>query len=142
MKDSPDPRSDKGAEPLKPTAILVVDDEPNMGKVIKCCLDGYQVDIANSGNEAIAKIEQGYEPVAILSDIQMPDGTGIDLLTWIIENRQDFVRRVIFMTADANGELRNEAEKIVGKDRILNKPFSFDHIRQLVKEVISVTFEE
>lgn len=69
------------------TRILIADDHPMIGTAIEMLLRGssYQlVGRARSGAEALAKAEQ-LEPDLLLLDVQMPDGTGIDVLRQLRE---------------------------------------------------------
>jgi len=79
--------AEKPAEALRKKVVLAVDDELVLTRVIKICLeDGdkrLRVDCASSGNEAIRIIEGGNVPDAILSDLNMPDGTGEELYRWL-----------------------------------------------------------
>src|SRR2546426_12615003 len=65
----------------RPTRILVVDDERSMRELLAIVLrrEGYEVLLAENGKSAIATLER--EPVDILiSDIKMPDLSGVDVL--------------------------------------------------------------
>ncbi len=68
---------------LKNTTILIVDDEPGVPRLLRAVLerDGYDVlsacDVATAKQAALAR------PVAlILPDIDLPDGTGLELCLW------------------------------------------------------------
>lgn len=52
--------------------VLIVDDEPHVIRILRLILEreGYRVETANDGNEALEKME-GYEPDVLISDIQM-----------------------------------------------------------------------
>ena len=63
--------------------ILCVDDEDELLEIIAATFadEGFVVDTASSGNQGIDKMKsKKYD--AVLSDIKMPDGTGIDLLKY------------------------------------------------------------
>jgi two-component system response regulator AtoC len=66
----------------KPVRILVVDDDENIRKSILAILrdEGYVVDLATNGREAIRKTETSTYNVALL-DIRLPDMDGVELLT-------------------------------------------------------------
>ena len=61
--------------------IILVDDEPNSTKLLKKVLlkKGYSVDESNDSRQALELIKDGDYDI-IISDLQMPDVTGIDLL--------------------------------------------------------------
>ncbi len=62
--------------------ILVVDDDVNIRKSLKAILsaEGYHVDLAADGKEAISKTESATYNVALI-DIRLPDMDGVELLT-------------------------------------------------------------
>lgn len=66
----------------KPVRILVVDDDENIRKSILAILrdEGYVVDLATNGREAIRKTETSTYNVVLL-DIRLPDMDGVELLT-------------------------------------------------------------
>ncbi len=76
--------------------ILVVDDEPLIGKMLKKAIEneGYHCDTATSGAEAITILDQKRVDV-ILADINMPRMSGIQLLT---EVKAKYNAAVIIMT--------------------------------------------
>jgi len=65
--------------------ILVVDDEENQALLYEQELtdEGYEVDIANSGKEAISKVEQSKYNLVVL-DIGMPDMDGLEVLEQLL----------------------------------------------------------
>lgn len=78
--------------------ILIVDDEEGILQAMRIHLelDGYEVDIANSAKEALAKFE-AKPPHIIFSDINMPEMDGLELLEKIRAVRMDII--VIMITA-------------------------------------------
>lgn len=62
--------------------VLIVDDEPHIGKIfgMKLKLAGYDVISTTSGKEGI-ELVQAQKPDIVLLDIVMPDLTGFDVLT-------------------------------------------------------------
>ncbi|MCW4043996.1 MAG: response regulator [Candidatus Bathyarchaeota archaeon] len=69
---------------VEPARILVVDDDENIRKTLTTILrnEGYTVDTAQDGKEAIKKTEASAYNVALI-DIRLPDMEGIELLTKI-----------------------------------------------------------
>ena len=61
--------------------VLVVDDEENLRLVVRTFLkrEGYEVEVAASGEEALALVET-FGPDVILTDVRMPKMGGLDLL--------------------------------------------------------------
>ncbi len=111
--------------------VLVVDDEPAIGNVvrIKLRICGYDVTVANRGSEAISLIKRE-EPDLVLLDILMPDVTGFEVLA---EVRKFSSVPVIIFTA--RREIADAALKYGANDYIA-KPFDPDRLVEKVKTVL------
>ena len=79
----------------KHARILIVDDDENIRNTMKTILEdeGYIVDLAASGNEAILKTEESTYNIALL-DIRLPDMEGTKLLK-LIKNAVPRTRKVM-----------------------------------------------
>ncbi len=94
--------------------------------------EGYEVLLAENGKSAIATLEK--EPVDILiSDIKMPDLSGVDVLRAAKRIDQDILG--IMITAFASTETAVEAMRLGACD-YLSKPFDVDLLRMKVREKI------
>src|SRR6266850_730881 len=114
--------------------ILVVDDERSMRELLAIVLrrEGYEVLLAENGKSAIATLER--EPVDILiSDIKMPDLSGVDVLRAAKRIDQDILG--IMITAFASTETAVEAMRLGACD-YLSKPFDIDLLKMKVREKI------
>lgn len=119
--------------------ILVVDDERDMQtlfqqrfrKEIKEHLTEFA--FANSGEEALEYIEKHYhEAVLILSDINMPGMSGLQLLQHIKEKYEKPPPVVMMITAYGDDESYNQAMKL-GADDFLTKPIDFNNLKEKLK---------
>lgn len=117
--------------------ILVVDDEALIRDMIKRGLSqmgGFSVEVAQSGPEAIEKMEKDVFDL-VLTDLKMPEMDGLELLKTIKGTRPDIM--VIMMTAHGSIETAVEAMKI-GADDYITKPIDFNdlllHISKVQKE--------
>ena len=101
--------------------ILVVDDEEGMCEFLHYLLEGegYEVDVAHSGDQALAKVE-GTAFDLILADIKMPGIDGLEMLRHIREADEETV--VIVMTGYSSLESAIKAIKYDASD-YLTKPF-------------------
>jgi len=118
----------------KPPRILVVDDERSMRELLAIVLrrEGYEVLLAENGKSAIAMLER--EPVDILiSDIKMPDLSGVEVLRAAKQIDQDILG--IMITAFASTDTAVEAMRLGACD-YLSKPFDVDLLRMKVREKI------
>ena len=138
--DFADKQEERSPENSEKAIVLVVDDEKNMIRTIRLSLDGvdgYKIESASSGNQAIKLIAEGLNPDVILTDIAMPDGTGLRLRNWIEENKPEFADRIILMTANVDDEeLKDVIQEMAGKNRFLEKPFEIDQLRDAIKGVL------
>jgi two-component system response regulator PilR (NtrC family) len=117
-----------------PPRILVVDDERSMRELLAIVLrrEGYEVLLAENGRSAIDLL--GREPVDLLiSDIKMPDLSGVDVLRAAKKIDQDILG--IMITAFASTETAVEAMRLGACD-YLSKPFDIDLLKMKVREKI------
>ena len=117
--------------------ILVVDDEQSMQDFLRLLLEsaGYEVALAASMKEGEARFREGGIDL-VLSDIIMPDGTGLELLKSIKE--LDARASVIMMTAYASTKTAIEAMKLGAYDYV-SKPFDVDELQLLVQKALEKT---
>jgi two-component system response regulator PilR (NtrC family) len=117
--------------PASEPRILVVDDETSMREMLRIVLrrDGYQVIVAQSGKEAIELLQR--QPVdLLLSDIRMPDVSGVDVLRAAKAVNRDIV--AFMMTAYASTDTAVEAMRLGAVD-YFTKPFNMDELRLKVR---------
>ena len=118
--------------------ILVVDDEPSILKLLKEALTqwGYQVGCVGTGAEALEAIRTELFDAAI-TDIRMPEMSGLDLLREI--KRHDDSIEVIVMTGYPTIASAVEALKEGAYD-YLSKPLILDELRHLMARVTERRF--
>jgi two-component system response regulator PilR (NtrC family) len=127
-------RPDVAATEQCPPRILVVDDERSMRELLAIVLrrEGYEVLLAENGRTAIGLLER--EPVDLLiSDIKMPDLSGVDVLRAAKKIDPDILG--IMITAFASTETAVEAMRLGACD-YLSKPFDIDLLKMKVREKI------
>lgn len=114
--------------------ILVVDDEKNICWVLKRLFSqkGYNVDEANTGREALEKIEKN-EYNLIFIDIIMPDILGFEILERI--NTLSSHPPVIVMTAQSTMKNAVEAMK-KGAFEYITKPFDLNEVERLADKAL------
>ena len=101
--------------------ILVVDDEPQIRRIMRTALTGagYEIDDAKTGEEALEKVRE-YRPDLVLLDINMPGMSGLAACRAI---RADTNIAIIMLTVRDS-----EADKVgaldAGADDFVTKPFS------------------
>jgi len=114
--------------------ILVVDDQMGVRRLLFEAFkeEGYTVEMASGGNEAIAKVMQAV-PDLILMDMKMPGMNGLEALKEI--KKIDQAIAVIMMTAYGELEIVTEAMKL-GVREYITKPFDLNDLKLLVKRTI------
>jgi two-component system response regulator PilR (NtrC family) len=114
--------------------VLVVDDERSMQEFLEIFLrsEGYEAVTASGLQSAMTHLESD-EFDLVITDIQMPGGTGLDLLRSVQRLTPETV--VVMMTAYASTETAIAAMKEGAYDYI-SKPFKVDEIRVVVEKAI------
>jgi two-component system response regulator PilR (NtrC family) len=114
--------------------ILIVDDEPNIIEVLEIalCDEGMEVIKSGSGREAL-DVLQGKDVDLVISDIRMPDISGVELLRKAKQVAPD--TGFIMITAFANTETAIEALQHGAFDYII-KPFRMEELRSIVRRAL------
>ncbi|HEX3113016.1 MAG TPA: sigma-54 dependent transcriptional regulator, partial [Candidatus Eisenbacteria bacterium] len=117
--------------------ILVVDDERTLRFTLKEGLsdEGYRVETAADGAEALEKIERE-EYQLVLLDQKLPDTNGLELLKTIKARKRGV--QVVMMTAYGQIPQAVEATK-AGCYEYLSKPFELDHLKLIVRNALAQT---
>jgi two-component system response regulator PilR (NtrC family) len=119
--------------------ILIVDDERSMRELLEFVLarQGYAVETAENGRIALDRL-QGRDFDLIITDVQMPDMTGIELLEHVKTHSPDTV--VIMITAFATVDTARQAFKLGAEDFIIkDSGFDVEELKLLVKKAIEKT---
>ena len=117
--------------------VLVVDDEIGIVRLIQVNLErqGYQVETAGNGAEALAKIRRE-RPNLLVLDVMMPEMNGFELLTNIRSDPALADLPVIMLTAKAQ-----DADVFKGyqlqADMYLTKPFNPSELIAFAKRILS-----
>ena len=111
--------------------ILVVDDDVGLRRVLKTVLEeeGYIVDVAGSGEEAIKKSNIAYYNVAFI-DIRLPDMMGTRLLTELRETTPRMIKIVITGFPSVENAIKAVNQRA---DAYILKPFNIEKILKIVK---------
>lgn len=118
--------------------VLAVDDSATVRQVVQTTLEGagYQVVLAQDGQKALgtlAEEESGFDMV--LTDLNMPNMNGIELIREIRSRPQHRFIPVMMLTTETQSDLR-KAGKIAGASCWLNKPFKPENLLSIVKMVL------
>ena len=115
--------------------ILVVDDDPSFARTLVILLEGegYTVETAHSGSEALNRIEQSSRFDAMVCDLAMPGMSGLDVLR-NLEGRNVHLP-VIMMTAHSSIETAVEAIKL-GARQYLAKPIDPEELLLQIERAV------
>ena len=113
--------------------ILVADDEPHIGRIIKMKLEQgpFKVSIAYDGQEALDFINNDEHVDLALLDLMMPKLSGLDVLRQVREQERFKTLPCIILTA--GGDAKHERDALaLGATEFLTKPFSPKKLYALV----------
>ncbi len=124
----------------KHARILVVDDDENIRNTMKTILEdeGYVVDLAANGNDAIEKTKKSSYNIALL-DIRLPDMEGMELLKLI----KDTVPRTRKIMVTGYPSMQNAIAALnKNADAYLVKPIDIENFLTIVKEQLQLQENE
>ncbi|MBD3422499.1 MAG: response regulator [Chitinivibrionales bacterium] len=123
----------------KDIRLLVVDDEPEMLSFIADFLadmQGYTVHVAESGPDALENILP-YHPIdMIISDINMPEMKGFELLK-IVKHRYPAVKRLLITAYNIEDYLELALKQDVGNIFVKTVPFNFDELSVVIQNLLN-----
>ena len=105
--------------------VLVADDEPHIGRIIKMKLEQgpFRVTLAYDGQEALDVMQRDDDIGLVLLDVMMPRLTGLDVLAKMRADERLKDVPVIILTA-AGQETQQRRALSLGASEFLTKPFS------------------
>ncbi len=113
--------------------ILIVDDEPQITRVLRTTLEssGYHVIVAHNGLEAIEKLRTD-PPALIITDLSMPEMDGVELTREVRQRLQTPILVLSVQSQDA-AKVRALDE---GADDYVTKPFSIQELLARVRALL------
>ena len=115
-------------------SLLVVDDEPDLRTLYELTLlrEGYDIETAGTVQDALLHLkDRTYS--AVITDMRLPDGTGLDLLRWL----EAFGRREKAIVITAYGSAENAVEALkAGAYDYLTKPVDLKQFRAVVASAL------
>ena len=113
--------------------ILVVDDEPQITRVLRTTLvaKGYEIRVANDGEMAL-EIMKDWAPNLIITDLMMPNMDGVQLC-----KRVRAMSQVPIIVLSVRGQERSKVEALdAGADDYVTKPFSMGELQARVRAAL------
>lgn len=120
-----------------PATILFVEDNRDLRKnaALVLELEGYQVQVARDGREALDLLEGGLVPDLIVSDIMMPRMDGYEFFEAV--RRLPHLTAVPFIFLTARGSRRDiSTGRMMGADDYLVKPFDLDELAARIRALL------
>jgi two-component system chemotaxis response regulator CheY len=117
--------------------ILIVDDSATMLMSIRTTLEmgGYKVESAADGSLALEKLKSGTKFDLIITDINMPNMGGMDLIKNARALPACRFTPILTLTTESQAAKRDEAKKL-GATGWLVKPISGNDLLKVVKQVV------
>lgn len=127
---------DEAKRALQHKRILIVDDDPRVLFVLRAALertgDGYEIETAGNGREALAKLE-GEVFDLVITDIRMPGMNGVELVRSMRASALETA--VIWITGHGCYALRAEKDRLDIRT-CLEKPLRLGEIRQATQNAL------
>jgi two-component system chemotaxis response regulator CheY len=118
-----------------PKTIFIVDDSATMVMSIKSTLEmnGYKVETASDGVKALAKLTAGLKPDLMITDINMPNMGGLEL----IKKARAILRftPILTLTTESQASMREQG-KAAGATGWLVKPVGGEDLLKIIKQVL------
>jgi len=114
----------------EPKRILVVDDEPQITRVLRTSLSshGYDIRVANDGETAL-EIMKDWSPDMVITDLAMPNMDGLELCRRIRAKRE-----IPILILSVRGEERTKVKALdAGADDYVTKPFGIEELLARVR---------
>src|SRR5947209_10965061 len=110
--------------------ILVVDDEPQITRVLRTSLSsqGYDIRVANDGETAL-EIMKDWTPNLVITDLSMPNMNGLELC-----RRLRLISQIPIIVLSVRGEEKTKVEALdAGADDYVTKPFGIEELLARVR---------
>jgi two-component system response regulator MprA len=121
--------------------ILVFDDERAVRDSLRRALEleGYEIELAADGNEALSRLESGDEPDAVILDVLMPGVDGLEVCRRLRSSGSSLP--VLMLTARTEVEDR-VAGLDAGADDYVTKPFALEELLARMRALLRRTSDE
>jgi two-component system chemotaxis response regulator CheY len=117
--------------------ILIVDDSPTMTLSVKSALEmnGFSVQSASDGVQALSKLKGGFKPDLIITDINMPNMGGFELIQAVRVLPGFRFVPILTLTTESDASKRDQGKKL-GATGWLVKPVSGAQLVGVIKQVL------
>jgi len=117
--------------------IMIVDDSTTMVMSVKSNLEiaGFNVETANDGVQALAKLQRGTKPHLLITDINMPNMGGIELIQKTRAIPTLRFMPILVLTTESQQSKRDEAKRL-GATGWMVKPVGGADLLKIIKQVL------
>jgi two-component system chemotaxis response regulator CheY len=117
--------------------IFIVDDSPTMTLSVKSALEmnGFAVQTASDGVQALSKLKGGFKPDLIITDINMPNMGGFELIKAVRALPGFRFTPILTLTTESDASKRDQGKKL-GATGWLVKPVSGVQLVGVIKQVL------
>ena len=124
------------------THVLVVDDEPHVGRIIQMKLEQgpFRVTLAYDGIEALEALDREKDVKVVWLDLMMPHVSGLEVLARIRADDRTKELPCVILTAAGNDTQRERAMTLGATD-FMTKPFSPKRLLYRTAELAGIKFE-
>src|SRR5688500_11409781 len=131
------------AVPDAPRHVLVADDEPHIGRIIKMKLEQgpFRVTLVYDGREALDVLQRETDISLVLLDLMMPHLSGLDVLAAMRKDDRLKDLPCIILTAAGQDQQHRRALELGATD-FMTKPFSPKKLYQRTAELSGLTSQD
>ncbi len=115
--------------------VLVVDDEQFLRQILARIVrrDGYQVEEAANGKEALEKMAEKHYDL-VITDVKMPEIDGMELLSKV---KEQYPRTQVVVISSHSGEINSSEVVAAGASHFISKPFNNIEITRTLDKLIA-----
>lgn len=124
----------------QPARILLVEDEPAIQRLFRHTYGEFDLITASTLAEALELLEkEGHSIAVVLADHYLPDGTGVDVLSWARQQRPEAIRMLTTSHAQINQAVGAVNEG--GVTGYILKPWELETLRQHLRDALQTYHE-
>lgn len=114
--------------------ILIVDDSPTMRNLVQSALgvEGHSFETAENGQNGLERCDS-FSPDLIISDINMPEMNGIEMITEIRRKTSKEQLPIVVLTTETSDDMKNKIRE-AGANAWIAKPFADDVLCNVVRQ--------
>lgn len=118
--------------------VLIVEDDATVSRALHRLLHRtHEVELAHDGVEALASIRAGRRFHAIVSDVAMPQMTGLELFDHLAREAPEQARRIVFLTGGVQGPVARRLRQTGAPQ--LEKPVDISALRDTIAQLAATS---